>query len=69
MSDYDGKFVTTLVSGKVQVFVNDKDYVLDLLPCRFGRGDDVFVEEVDVREFTAWKDGLFVLKSRNMHER
>ena len=28
VNDYDGKFVTTLVSGKVQVFVNDKDYVL-----------------------------------------
>ena len=59
VNDYDGKFVTTLVSGKVQVFVNDKDYVLTSSMQVRVEGDDVFVEEVDVREFTAWKDGLF----------
>lgn len=68
VNDYDGKFVTTLVSGKVQVFVNDKDYVLTSSMQVRVEGDDVFVEEVDVREFTAWKDGLFVFKKQKLRE-
>ena len=68
VNDYDGKFVTTLVSGKVQVFVNDKDYVLTSSMQVRVEGDDVFVEEVDVREFTAWKDGLFVFKNQKLRE-
>lgn len=68
VNDYDGKFVTTLVSGKVQVFVNDKDYVLTSSMQVRVEGDDVFVEEVDVREFTAWKDRLFVFKKQKLRE-
>ncbi|WP_368242407.1 FecR family protein [Butyricimonas virosa] len=68
VNDYDGKFVTTLVSGKVQVFVNDKDYVLTSSMQVRVEEDDVFVEEVDVREFTAWKDGLFVFKKQKLRE-
>ena len=68
VNDYDGKFVTTLVSGKVQVFVNDKDYVLTSSMQVRVEGDDVFVEEVDVREFTAWKDGVFVFKKQKLRE-
>ena len=68
VNDYDGKFVTTLVSGKVQVFVNDKDYVLTSSMQVRVEGDDVFVEEVDVREFTAWKDGLFVFNKQKLRE-
>ena len=68
VNDYDGKSVTTLVSGKVQVFVNDKDYVLTSSMQVRVEGDDVFVEEVDVREFTAWKDGLFVFKKQKLRE-
>ena len=68
VNDYDGKFVTTLVSGKVQVFVNDKDYVLTSSMQVRVEGDDVFVEEVDVREFTAWKDGFFVFKKQKLRE-
>ena len=68
VNDYDGKFVTTLVSGKVQVFVNDRDYVLTSSMQVRVEGDDVFVEEVDVREFTAWKDRLFVFKKQKLRE-
>ena len=68
VNDYDGKFVTTLVSGKVQVFVNDKDYVLTSSMQVRVEGDDVFVEEVDVREFTAWEDGVFVFKKQKLRE-
>ncbi len=68
VNDYDGKFVTTLVSGKVQVAVNDKDYILTPSMQVRVEGDDVFVEEVDVREFTAWKDGVFIFKKQKLRE-
>ena len=68
VNDYDGKFVTTLVSGKVQVAVNDKDYILTPSMQVRVEGDDVLVEEVDVREFTAWKDGVFIFKKQKLRE-
>lgn len=68
VSDYNGTFVTTLVSGQVQVAVNDKDYIL--MPSMQVRveGDDVLVKQVDVREFTAWKDGVFIFRKQRLRE-
>ena len=31
-------------------------------------GNDILVGKVDVREFTAWKDGLFVFKKQKLRE-
>lgn len=31
-------------------------------------GEKVSVDRVDVKEFTAWKDGLFVFKKRRLQE-
>ena len=52
----------------MQVAVNDLDYILT--PCmQVGvEGDVVLVEEVDVREFTAWKDGVFIFKKQKLRE-
>ena len=68
VSDYNGTLVTTLVSGQVQVAVNDKDYIL--MPSMQIRveGDDVLVKQVDVREFTAWKDGVFIFRKQRLRE-
>lgn len=52
-SDYKGSFVTTLVSGKVQVRVGDVDYILHpSMQARVESGK-VVVEKVDIKEFTA----------------
>ncbi|WP_337659521.1 FecR family protein, partial [Butyricimonas virosa] len=67
-SDYKGSFVTTLVSGKVQVRVGDADYILHpSMQARVESGK-VVVEKVDIKEFTAWKDGLFVFKKKRLQD-
>ena len=68
VNDYDGKFMTTLVTGKVQVSVNDKNYILTPSMQVRIEGNDILVGKVDVREFTAWKDGLFVFKKQKLRE-
>ena len=68
VSDYADKFVTTLVTGKVQVRTDHRDYVLDPSMQIRVEGDKVLVDKVDVKEFTAWKDGLFVFKKRRLQE-
>lgn len=68
VSDYANKFVTTLVTGKVQVNTKHQDYVLDPSMQIQVEGEKVSVDRVDVKEFTAWKDGLFVFKKRRLQE-
>ena len=60
--------MTTLVSGKVQVRVGDADYILHpSMQARVESGK-VVVEKVDIKEFTAWKDGLFVFKKKRLQD-
>ena len=62
------KTYTTLVSGKVQVRVGDADYILHpSMQARVESGK-VVVEKVDIKEFTAWKDGLFVFKKKRLQD-
>lgn len=68
VNDYDGRFVTTLVTGKVKVSVNDKDYILTPSMQARIEGKEVCVNEVDVSEFTAWKDGVFIFKKQKLRE-
>ena len=68
VSDYANIFVTTLVSGNVQVNTKHQDYVLDPSMQIQVEGEKVSVDRVDVKEFTAWKDGLFVFKKRRLQE-
>lgn len=68
VNDYDGKFVTTLVTGTVQVSANDKDYILTPSMQVRIEGKEVCVKEVDVNEFTAWKDGVFIFKKQKLRE-
>ena len=56
------------VTGKVQVSVNDKNYILTPSMQVRIEGNDILVGKVDVREFTAWKDGLFVFKKQKLRE-
>ena len=62
------KNLTTLVTGKVQVNTKHQDYVLDPSMQIQVEGEKVSVDRVDVKEFTAWKDGLFVFKKRRLQE-
>lgn len=68
VSDYTGKFVTTLVTGKVQIHIGHRNYVLEPSMQIQVVEDEVLVNKVDVKEFTAWKDGLFIFKKQRLRE-
>lgn len=68
VNDYDGKFMTTLVTGKVNVRIGKNNYTLDpSMQICVGDGD-VVLKKVDTKEFTAWKDGVFVFKKQKLQD-
>ena len=68
ISDYEGSFVATLVSGKVRVRVGQAGYVLDPSMQMRVESGRVVIDSVNIREFTAWKDGLFIFKKKRLQE-
>lgn len=68
VKDYDGSFTATLVTGKVKVRVEEENYILDpsMQICMEHGG--IVLRNVDPREFTAWKDGLFVFKKQKLRD-
>ena len=59
---------TTLASGKVQVTSGTKRVVLspgEQAACVNG---DIHVREVDVREYTSWKDGMFIFNKMSLRD-
>lgn len=59
--------VTTLVEGSVEV--NSPTTKLVISPSQQAVvSDDIQVKEVDVSLFTAWKDGKYIFKSKNLSE-
>ncbi len=68
VNDYDGKFVTTLVTGKVDVRVGDENYILDPSMQICVENGNTVLNKVNTNEFTAWKDGLFVFKKQKLQD-
>ena len=68
VNDYDGKFVTTLVTGKVDVRVGDENYILDPSMQICVENGNAVLNKVNTNEFTAWKDGLFVFKKQKLQD-
>jgi len=68
VNDYDGRFTATLVTGRVKVRVEEENYILDpsMQICMEHGG--IVLRDVDTREFTAWKDGLFVFKKQKLRD-
>lgn len=65
----DHKTLTTLIEGSVNVFLHDmideneiKYHVLKPGQQSVLQGEDLKISTVDVRQFTAWKDGKFVFE-------
>ncbi|MCI7391301.1 FecR family protein, partial [Butyricimonas virosa] len=54
VNDYDGKFVTTLVTGKVDVRVGDENYILDPSMQICVENGNAVLNKVNTNEFTAW---------------
>jgi sigma factor regulatory protein, fecR/pupR family len=68
INDYDGKFVTTLVTGRVGVYEDEQEYILEpSMQIQIANGD-VALSNVDTREFIAWKEGWFVFKKRRLQD-
>lgn len=68
INDYDGKFVTTLVTGRVGVYEDEREYILEpSMQIQIANGD-VALSNVDTREFIAWKEGWFVFKKRRLQD-
>ena len=65
---YEEKFATTLVTGKVEVALENKTYLLTPSMQISITDDSVSLAKVNVREFLAWKDGWFVFKNRRLEE-
>lgn len=62
---------TTLVEGKVKVFnQNNPDLSQNLVPgyqtYMFRETGDISIRKVNVKEFTAWKDGTFIFNKRSL---
>lgn len=68
INDYNGSFTTTLVTGRVEVHVGQRDYILDPSMQIKVENESVTLAKVDTREFVAWKDGLFVFKNQCLYE-
>lgn len=65
---YNEKLVTTLVTGKVDVLSGERHYLLTPGMQFREEGGSVSLSNVDVREFTAWKDGWFVFKNQRLQD-
>lgn len=64
---------TTLVEGKVKVFSEDNpDLTQNLIPgyqtYMFKESGDISIRKVDVKEYIAWKDGVFTFNKRTLQE-
>lgn len=68
VSTYGGVNQTTLVSGSVELNLAQRSYRLKPGEQGVVQNGRVEVKEVDVREFVAWKDGLFVFRNRRLEE-
>lgn len=68
VSDYDGCFTSTLVTGRVEVCAGKRHYILDPSMQIKMEGEKATVEKVDTREFVAWKDGWFIFKKQRLRE-
>lgn len=65
---YEGEFATTLVTGKVEVSVGEKEYLLSpsmQLRVADGRTE---LKKVKAEDFAAWKDGLFVFRNQRLEK-
>ena len=68
VSTYGGVNQTTLVSGSVELNLAQRSYRLKPGEQGVVQHGRVEVKEVNVREFVAWKDGLFVFRNRRLEE-
>src|SRR5690606_36233988 len=61
---------TTLVTGSVRVIHDAGRSVATLLPGQQAilDGNKIAVNQVDVRESIAWKDGVYVLNNSNLEQ-
>ncbi len=68
INDYNGKFVTTLETGKVAIKIGHETYCLKPSMQLCAENDQIILQEVNTKEFTAWKDGLFVFKKQQLKD-
>lgn len=68
VNTYGGVNQTTLVSGSVELNLSQGSYRLKPGEQGIVENGHVEVKEVNVREFVAWKDGLFVFRNRRLEE-
>lgn len=60
--------VTTLAEGKVKVSFDRKQVILQPGEQAVCLGQDIRVQEVDVNEYTSWKDGLFIFNRMSLKD-
>lgn len=68
INNYNGKFVTTLVTGKVQVVIKKQEYILHPSMQLREENEKVSLSEVDIKEFVAWKEGWFIFNKQRLEE-
>lgn len=68
INNYNGKFVTTLVTGKVEIVIKKQGYLLHPSMQLREENGKVTLSEVDTKEFVAWKDGWFVFNKQRLEE-
>lgn len=68
INNYDGSFVTTLVTGKVEIVIKKQGYLLHPSMQLREENGKVTLSEVDTKEFVAWKDGWFVFNKQRLEE-
>lgn len=68
VNTYEQRNITTLVEGAVELALEQGKYRLK--PGEQGVVEDgkVAVASVDVREFTSWKDGIFIFRNRRLED-
>lgn len=62
INNYDGSFVTTLVTGKVEIVIKKQGYLLHPSMQLREENGKVTLSEVDTKEFVAWKDGMVCIQ-------
>ena len=68
INNYDGSFVTTLVTGKVEIVIKKQGYLLHPSMQLREENGKVTLSKVDTKEFVAWKDGWFVFNKQRLEE-
>ena len=68
INTFTGRATTTLINGRVQLSNNKQTKILIPGQQAVETGDSFDVKNVNVENYTSWKEGILVLNNQNIHD-